>query len=127
MVQDDETSTMPPCTTQVDSNCSREHLYKNVIQRIFLTNSCLKDCTTKKYQIKGREDISNLRISNRTDAYFYWEETHYTEAIEYLIFDFPTIVGTVGGSLGLFLGFSCRGMLNQLCDIIWDLSRKLNK
>jgi hypothetical protein len=33
---------------------------------------------------------------------------------EYLLFDFNAIVSAVGGSLGLFLGFSCLDFLLRL-------------
>ncbi len=48
---------------------------------------------------------------------------------ELLIFDFNAIVSAVGGSLGLFLGFSFYDLYIWVLDIIWDWCciKKLNK
>ena len=35
---------------------------------------------------------------------------------EYTLYDFGTIVGTVGGTMSLFLGFSCFQCLNFVID-----------
>ena len=35
---------------------------------------------------------------------------------EMCIRDRPAVVGAVGGSLGLFLGFSCYGVLSDIID-----------
>ena len=42
---------------------------------------------------------------------------------EYLIYSFPDMVGAIGGSFGLFLGFS---FLDQLFALIEILQQKLN-
>ena len=35
---------------------------------------------------------------------------------EFLVFDWPTFIGTAGGSLGLFIGFSYTGFMGLLLD-----------
>ena len=39
-------------------------------------------------------------------AYMFFRDAKVQVQHEYVLFDFPAIVGSVGGSLGLFLGFS---------------------
>ena len=46
---------------------------------------------------------------------------------EYLIFDFASILVAIGGSLGLFLGFSLFQSGSQLLDVIMGLSFKWMK
>ena len=43
---------------------------------------------------------------------------------EYLIYDSVGMIGSVGGSLGLFLGFSFLGLLSDLIDFV---QRKLDQ
>ena len=35
---------------------------------------------------------------------------------EFLVFDWSTFIGTAGGSIGLFIGFSYSGFMGQLLD-----------
>ena len=46
---------------------------------------------------------------------------------EYLIFDFASILVAIGGSLGLFLGFSLFQSGSQLLDVIMGISFKWMK
>ena len=56
----------------------------------------------------------------------YYGKTEVRVNEEFLIYDFNTIVATIGGSLGLFLGFSCvevaRGGLEKVRNIIKSCS-----
>ena len=45
--------------------------------------------------------------NNTAEVYFTWAEDSILVREEYLLMDFGAIVSAVGGSLGLFLGFSC--------------------
>ena len=45
-------------------------------------------------------------------AMFYGKPTIYVEK-EVLMYDFNAIISAVGGSLGLFLGFSCYGVVDK--------------
>ncbi len=55
--------------------------------------------------------LTYIKVFYRTTAVF-----HYSE---YALYDFGTIVGAVGGSLGLFLGFSCFQCGGWLINIAW--------
>ena len=39
---------------------------------------------------------------------------------ETLIFDIIGLIGSLGGSLGLFVGFSCFGYLSPVLDALFD-------
>lgn len=49
----------------------------------------------------------------------YWLGSSYvTYSEEYLIYDLNVIVGSIGGTMGLFLGFSLTGIVNKFCGAI---------
>ncbi len=52
-------------------------------------------------------------VTTTTTLYLY-QSNSYETAEEYLLFDDNAIVAAVGGSLGLFLGFSCLSVLTAL-------------
>ena len=76
-------------------------------------------------QYKGRIQ-SYERTWNNTNAEIFFSFNTPTTMIieEYLLYDFVGILGSVGGSLGLFLGFSFLGLFSELIDL---LQSKLNK
>ena len=45
---------------------------------------------------------------------------------EYYIYDINGIVASVGGGLGLFLGFSCLTMITKAIDTLTNLGKKWN-
>ena len=48
--------------------------------------------------------------------WLYYQRSHVDQETELFVFDFTAIVAGVGGSLGLFLGFSCLQVANSLLD-----------
>ena len=90
-----------------------------------LKSTCLKQCLNKA----SRLDISEIKAKPlytqgqvQLDIYF----TVAPEKIrnkEYLIYDGVGMFGSIGGSLGLFVGFS---IFDSLCPILEFLLKKLN-
>ncbi|TRY70917.1 hypothetical protein TCAL_16388 [Tigriopus californicus] len=120
IVEDAETSNVPLCTSKVDSDYAKDVLMKEVLGKVgSFVQECPRDCTTRTYQIKERQDFTTFDQTNLSSAYFIWQTTNYVQEKEYYIYDVTTIVGIVGGSLGLFLGLSCRGVLDQVIDLVW--------
>ena len=76
-------------------------------------------------QYKGSIASYDTTWSN-TNAEIYSSFTAPTVLVieEYLIYDSVGMIGSVGGSLGLFLGFSFLGLLSDLIDFI---QRKLDQ
>jgi len=54
--------------------------------------------------------------SDAIDLYFYLGAIHVKKSKQVLLYDFNSIVAGVGGSLGLFLGFSCLGLSNRIIE-----------
>ena len=76
-------------------------------------------------QYKGRISSYDRTWNNTNAEIFYSFNTPTIMVIEeYLLYDFAGILGSVGGSLGLFLGFSFLGLFSELIDF---LQTKFNK
>ncbi len=56
--------------------------------------------------------------SDTANLTFFYSENNVRKLETVLLYDFGAIVSAVGGSLGLFLGFSCWHMANCLLDKI---------
>ena len=99
----------PTCLTVEESDCSENVLFTDVMGKA--TNGlCPKSCTIQEYGggidfeiSKTENEISNtaFNISYRFSAPFVMPSYQ-----EYLIYDFNGLVGSVGGTLGIFIGFN---------------------
>lgn len=67
---------------------------------------CFDPCLLPEYKVQQRESFVPGRPQGLTRlfVYYYSVEEEYNQ--EYVLFDFNAIVAAVGGSMGLFLGFS---------------------
>ena len=83
------------------------------------TNNCLDQCHIEIYAEKSHvmertNDKQNMTLIIKYD----------TMAIkvseEYLVYDFANFIGTLGGSLGLFIGFSYTGFIGSIIDILFE-------
>lgn len=95
---------MDQCTTQDEYLCMLSLM--NVQMENTLKNECLEPC--KKIWLETFTKSIDLpkAFSNWAFVYMYYQHDYTSEMREYLIFDFSSIVAAIGGSLGLFLGFS---------------------
>ena len=76
---------------------------------------CIPPCRDTWFTSVTRESLFGA-TPNKSLVYSMYPDTHVIVEEEYLVFDFGAIVATVGGSLGLFLGFSCL----QFCQFLID-------
>jgi len=75
-------------------------------------SACLEPCTTEHISITEKVNpFFKDMNSNLTELYFTWDHLDVLIEEEYLLMDFNAIVAAIGGSLGLFLGFSCLDFL----------------
>ena len=58
------------------------------------------------FNVQCRSTYSPGDPSGRAKSYFYYKEVEEESLEEYVLFDFNAILAAVGGSIGLFLGFS---------------------
>jgi hypothetical protein len=75
---------------------------------------CPVPCTVDTVKITERNNPILASNSSATELFIYWDTLEVSIEEEYLLFDFNAIVSAVGGSLGLFLGFSCLDFLLKL-------------
>ena len=91
----------PLCTEEDEYYCMMELLNTNVKHR---NEVCPSPCIEVTYQTTSKSISHDVSYSAVVLMYYQSEKMHLLE--EYLIFDFSSILVAVGGSLGLFLGFS---------------------
>ena len=82
------------------------------------TSKCPLPCEHVEYtgdffRANGLNEIAN---TNEIAIGFQFDTMDTEVHTEVLIFDLATFIGTAGGSLGLFLGFSLTGFADQILD-----------
>ena len=89
---------------------SQFNLTKSWKMRINFTNdiqSCLKSCSIKEFHgqvIYSQIEDSSYLNSTMVETYFSVNELKIQE--EYLVYSSVDLIGNIGGTLGLFLGYS---------------------
>ena len=100
---------------------------KYAMSKAINSDICKPPCTSTHLMIKENEIMINKAGKNNiSELYFQWEDDNIIIQEEYLLMDFNAIVSAVGGSLGLFLGFSCLQILLQAIQKIenWIVLKK---
>ena len=133
----DEQNRLPPCSSWAQYNCMIKRLSQEMGE--FLS-SLDKDCKLKTVHLSsqktyyledmpGHEVISfwlsivlyvyiyPLSSKNETfEVHHFFEDTTIKVFNEYYLYDFNAIISAVGGSMGLFLGFSFYSTAKLLID-----------
>ena len=107
------------CENEEQEFCSLWYFYN-----IWFSNTkrqkCPKPCSVLKYS--GKLDYWEPDwTENRSNFILYIRFAPPVKAtvyVEYLIYDFFGMVGTVGGALGIFIGFSCISVWSVLTDAL---------
>ena len=103
------------CTTQVFDTISS------------LATESLKSCTVKSPKIKELKiEVDNAEDVEDEFNFFIGVKIGTTRErqTEYFIYDTLSMVGTVGGTLGLFVGFSFYDFICMIIDLLFDKMRK---
>ena len=104
------------CRTRKEMKIMKDKLYVVMSMSTNRIPSCPQPCTTEHITLIQKENP--FFTDNYTEIYFIWENLDVLIEEEYLLMDFNAIVSAVGGSLGLFLGFSCLDFLLKLLSRI---------
>ncbi len=108
---------LPPCLTKEDLVCNFGSLtsYLGSTAAYKEDNSnCPRPCQTTSYRVSTTEN-RNFEFDHII-SYAEVTSTDVAIAEEYLVFDENDILTALGGSLGLFLGFSCWGIAKQIIE-----------
>jgi len=77
-----------------------------------------KSCTVFQYSGKAQKLFGEISDSKQV-IIEYWFSADYIEVNqEYLVHDIDSLIGNVGGTLGMFIGFSIRKTLSYFIDVL---------
>lgn len=87
----------------------------------FLTMTVFKRCTKNCEVVSYQTSTTNIKLYGRTNVttiYVMAESLDTTIEEEVYVYDFTTIISSLGGSLGLFLGFSFLDVALRLVQML---------
>ena len=107
---------IPECQTEEETYDSWTHLFYVLFSDEHFP--CLESCTIREYT--GKVDYKEPMEDNHTFGMTIRFARPYTMTTyeEYLLYDFSELVGSVGGTLGLFIGFSFYDMILKITNLI---------
>ena len=112
------------CKSGEDYYCMYYDAIPTVVDVITpLAPESLKSCTVKNPKIKDiKSEVDNVEDVEDEFNFDIIVEIGATRErqIEYLIYDTLSLVGTVGGTLGLFVGFSFYDFICMIIDLFFD-------
>ena len=88
-----------------------------------LAPESLKSCTIKNPKIKDiKSEVDNAKDVENEFTFDIIVEIGATRErqTEYFIYDTLSMVGTIGGTLGLFVGFSFYDFISMIIDLFFD-------
>ena len=102
------------CTEQLSQN-----FMKSVNVTWNILDECLKTCTTFRYRGTRKAKHHGITNSSRIIDIAYWfnNENEIEFFQEYLIYEITSVIGSIGGTLGLFIGFSFLDLSTRLITI----------
>ena len=110
---------LPYCATYHQYQCFHMKL-SDALELAYEGSSCGEASqTVTSYDFRTMENTAAAHVieDNQALMYVYYESKKVIEEKEYLLLDFNAIVGTIGGSLGMFIGIS-------MLDVIkWGLDK----
>ena len=110
-------TTLKTCKTENASKCNFGAMTSCYFSDT--TKICLDPCkveiyTTNPYLFERQKDKQNITF------FLKYQSMTMDVSEEYLVYDFPNFIGTLGGSLGLFIGFSYTGFIGSIIDCLFD-------
>ena len=110
-------NSIQPCVTFKDNLCMMEKLHD--IMKLS-KGTCPKNCTTIEYTgrptLKQQNDEKDFKIEYQWSIMMASNKTQVYQ--EYVVYDAMGLVGNIGGTLGLFLGFSFRHFILMSIDYL---------
>ena len=110
---------IPMCQNNNESNCIIQHMGK------ILNVSMLKSCQTLEFHGKVTMNRRSKVNIHRTITFYYLitQPKHVIVNEEYLVYNFIGLVASIGGTLGLFIGFSFTNLATSLLNTLMKLRK----
>ena len=112
---------IPTCQNEVEADCSENYVFSDLLGKAS-SGLCPKSCTIQEYsgEIDYIESKTEAKVENNTFAASFRFAAPFTMISyeEYLIYDFNGLVGSVGGTLGIFIGFNFYETIARMIDIL---------
>ena len=123
-----DTRRFPICQTKDQYECG-EKVATKVWYDTIKNGTCPHACTTfqytgsivkeKFYRQDSLKEVYLLKI-----YYFYDSPVSVTVFEEYLIYDMASLIGSVGGTLGMCIGFSFTGLISMILNQVLKLVKE---
>ena len=105
----------------MEADCSENYVFSDLLGKAS-SGLCPKSCTIQEYsgEIDYIESKTEAKVENNTFAASFRFAAPFTmfSYEEYLIYDFNGLVGSVGGTLGIFIGFNFYETIARMIDIL---------
>ena len=113
---------LPICETAEEFECSHE-LTKSVKKN----SNCLPNCNQIDYNLEYeyQEDLDDPNAKRNITFAYKISNLKMKVEEEYLVHDFVGMLGSIGGTLGLFIGFSFLGLITNLLTYVQAFLEKL--
>ena len=117
---------MLPCNSSLEFNAWRNisiMFEKAESNTIYKQTGCLPSCQRNEYALTGKEFRKNsvfTMFSTETKLHLAFRimDSSYKEEEQYVIYDFTSFIGDVGGFLGLLLGYSALSIYDALESLL---------
>ncbi len=88
---------------------ARDRAFYNVVEHLSnqTATGCAMPCKKTTYEVRIKEEPPSLLVAANGAQVYLQASMQVEHREEVLLYDFNNIVSALGGSLGLFLGFSC--------------------
>ena len=122
-------NSIPICKTTEEFICAYE-----IAKKIKKYDSCLHQCSQINYKLFKSiytEDTTSPNAKRNVRIDYLIQLKDMTIQKEYLIHDFVGMLGSIGGTLGMFIGFSFLGLISNMLEYLqkfmYDSCLKKNK
>ena len=107
-------SIIPLCQNEEEGKDSWDHLFYD----LFIGNECPESCISREYEGKINYESPNDDTHHFEMRIQFARPFRMTSFEEYLLYDFGGMIGTVGGTLGLFIGFSFYDVILKIINYL---------
>ena len=122
------TSDIPKCETGNETECSWDIIY-DIYADISNIDKCPKSCIFEEYTgiIDFKQKKEFLNTTSNTFGIYYRYARPFAVNVneEYVIYDLIGMIGSTGGTLGLFIGFTFYDIVLKLTSFFDNIINKL--